>query len=278
MSVRKGVFHVIATPIGNLSDITQRARDTMAGVDILYAEDTRHTARLCNHLGISPKLRSLHDHNEADRITEVINSLQSGLALGLVSDAGTPLISDPGYRIVSAVHKAGLTASPVPGASALTSVLSVCGLPTDRFLFNGFLAAKSSARRKSLESLRAERATLVFFESRHRIVASLVDMQDIFGDRQVCVAREVTKAFETIIHGEFSEVLQSIEKDSDAQKGEFVVVVAGAQQSVPVFDSATQVLLADVAAEMPPKLAAKIVARFCNVPAKELYAWLMQRK
>ena len=218
MSVRKGVFHVIATPIGNLSDITQRARDTMAGVDILYAEDTRHTARLCNHLGISPKLRSLHDHNEADRITEVINSLQSGLALGLVSDAGTPLISDPGYRIVSAVHKAGLTASPVPGASALTSVLSVCGLPTDRFLFNGFLAAKSSARRKSLESLRAERATLVFFESRHRIVASLVDMQDIFGDRQVCVAREVTKAFETIIHGEFSEVLQSIEKDSDAQK------------------------------------------------------------
>ena len=278
MSVRKGVFHVIATPIGNLSDITQRAREAMAGVDVLYAEDTRHTARLCTHLGINPKLRSLHDHNESDRIVEVIDSLQSGLALGLVSDAGTPLISDPGYRIVAACHEAGFTVSPVPGVSALTSVLSVCGLPTDRFLFSGFLAAKSSARRKSLELLKAEAATLVFFESKHRIVAALADMREVLGDRQVCVAREVTKAFESIMRGTLSEISQSIESNADSQKGEFVVVIRGAPQDSPLFDSATQALLTDLAVELPPKKAAKIVARYCDMPAKELYDWLLQKK
>lgn len=278
MSVRKGVFHVIATPIGNLSDITQRAREAMAGVDVLYAEDTRHTARLCAHLGINPKLRSLHDHNESDRIAEVIDSLQSGLALGLVSDAGTPLISDPGYRIVAACHEAGFTVSPVPGVSALTSVLSVCGLPTDRFLFSGFLAARSSARRKSLEMLKTEAATLVFFESKHRIVAALADMREVLGDRQVCVAREVTKAFESIMRGTLSEISQSIETDADSQKGEFVVVIRGASQDSPLFDSSTQALLTDLAAQLPPKKAAKIVSRYCDVPAKELYDWLLQKK
>lgn len=278
MSVRKGVFHVIATPIGNLADMTQRARDAMADVDVLYAEDTRHTARLCTHLGINPKLRSLHDHNEADRIAEVIESLESGLALGLVSDAGTPLISDPGYKIVAACHDAGFTVSPVPGVSALTSALSVCGLPTDRFLFSGFLAAKSSARRKSLESLRTESATLVFFESKHRIVAALVDMQEVLGDRQVCVAREVTKAFETIMRGNFSQIAARIADDTGAQKGEFVVVVAGASEDARSFNLETQSLLVELAAELPPKKAAKIVARYCDVPAKSLYEWLLQKK
>ncbi len=278
MSVRKGVFHVIATPIGNLSDMTQRARDTMAGVDILYAEDTRHTARLCTHLGISPKLRSLHDHNEQDRIAEIIDSLQSGLAVGLVSDAGTPLISDPGYRIVSACHAAGITVSPVPGVSAVTSALSVCGLPTDRFVFIGFLPAKSSARRGSLESLKAESATQVFFESKHRIVAALTDMRDVLGDRTVCVAREVTKAFETISHGRLADVLLNIESDPDSQKGEFVVIVSGAAAGTMTLDSATQVLLTDVAAEIPPKRAAKIVARYTGLAARDLYEWLLQQK
>ena len=278
MSVRKGVFHVIATPIGNLSDMTQRARDTMAGVDILYAEDTRHTARLCTHLGVSPKLRSLHDHNEQDRIAEIIDFLQSGLAVGLVSDAGTPLISDPGYRIVSACHAAGLPVSPVPGVSAVTSALSVCGLPTDRFMFIGFLPAKSSARRSSLNALTTESATLVFFESKHRIIAALADMHDVLGDRTACVAREVTKAFETICYGKVADIMQSIESDPDSQKGEFVVIVSGAPSGTMTLDSATQALLTDVATEIAPKRAAKIVARYTGLSARDLYEWLLQQK
>ncbi len=278
MSARKGVFHVIATPIGNLSDITARARETMAEVDILYAEDTRHTAHLCTHLGISPKLRSLHDHNEEGRITEVIDLLQAGLAVGLVSDAGTPLISDPGYRIVAACHRAGLPVSPVPGVSAVTSVLSVCGLPTDRFLFSGFLPAKASARLKSLDELKAVTATLVFFESKHRIVDALTDMHRVLGDRQICVAREVTKAFESVMHGSLSDVLELVTGNSDSQKGEFVVVVAGASEAVASLDANTQNLLLDVAAAMAPKQAAKIVARHSGVPTKTLYDWLLSQK
>ena len=278
MSVRKGVFHVIATPIGNLSDITPRARDVMAGVDILYAEDTRHTTRLCSHLGINPKLRSLHDHNEAGRVSEVIDSLRSGLAVGLVSDAGTPLISDPGYRIVAACHEAGLQVSPIPGVSAVTSVLSVCGLPTDRFLFSGFLPAKASARRKSLDELKTVTATLVLFESKHRIVEALADMQMVLGDRQICVAREVTKAFESIMHGSVSEVLQLVAGNTDSQKGEFVVVINGAAEAVALLDTNTQKLLLDIASHTAPKQAAKIVARHSGVPARTLYEWLLAQK
>lgn len=250
----------------------------MAAVDILYAEDTRHTARLCTYLGINPKLRSLHDHNEEDRIAEVIGSLESGLAVGLVSDAGTPLISDPGYRIVVACHRRGLPVSPVPGVSALTSALSVCGLPTDRFLFNGFLPAKSSARKQSLEGLKGESATLIFFESKHRIVAALKDFLGVLGDRNACVAREITKAFESISHGTLSELLQGIEDNTDSQKGEFVVVISGAPPDESTFDSSTQDLLAELAAVMAPRQAAKIVARHSGLASKELYDWLLQQK
>lgn len=278
MSVRKGVFHVIATPIGNLADITGRARDAMAEVDILYAEDTRHTARLCSHLGISPKLRSLHDHNEEGRIAEVIESLQSGLAVGLVSDAGTPLISDPGYRIVAACHQNGLPVSPVPGVSALTSTLSVCGLPTDRFLFSGFLPAKTTLRKKSLDELKTVTATLVFFESKHRIVDALADVEEMLGDRKACVAREVTKAFESIMHGTLSSVREQISNNSDSQKGEFVVVVSGAIETATSLDLKTQNLLLDVAASIAPKQAAKIVARHSGLPTKTLYDWLLLQK
>jgi len=278
MSVRKGVFHVIATPIGNLSDITARARDVMAGVDILYAEDTRHTSRLCTHLAINPTLRSLHDHNEEGRIAEVIDALQSGLAVGLVSDAGTPLISDPGYRIVAACHKAELPVSPIPGVSAVTAVLSVCGLPTDQFLFSGFLPAKASARQKSLDELKAVAATLVFFESKHRIVEALNDMHSVFGDRQVCIAREVTKAFETIKHGTLSQLRKAVENNTDSQKGEFVVVVAGASVSAAALDADTQNLLLDLASVIAPKQAAKIVARHSGVPTRTLYEWLLSQK
>ncbi len=278
MSLRKGVFHVIATPIGNLSDITQRAKEAFAEVDLLYAEDTRHTARLCSHLGVKPKLRSLHDHNEEGRITEVTDNLRAGLSVGLVSDAGTPLISDPGYRIVAACHAAGLPVSPVPGVSALTAALSVCGLPTDSFLFEGFLASRVGARQKALTELKFVSATLVFYESKHRIVESLADMQAIFGDRKICVARELTKTFETILHGTLSEVRLQIEQNPDAQKGEFVVVVTGAQVSVSEITAEAQSLLLELAADLPPRRAAQVVARHCGVPKKDLYNWLLEQK
>ena len=278
MSLRKGVFHVIATPIGNLSDITLRAKEAMSEVDILYAEDTRHTSRLCAHLGIKPKLRSLHDHNEEGRIAEVTEHLRSGLSVGLVSDAGTPLISDPGYRIVAACLEAGLPVSPVPGVSALTAALSVCGLPTDSFLFKGFLSSKSGARQKALSELKAERATLVFYESKHRIVDSLADIQATLGDRKVCVARELTKAFETVLQGPLSEIRQLIIDNVDWQKGEFVVVVSGAVEVAGELTAEVQNLLLELSNDLAPRRAAHIVANHSGVPKKVLYNWLLEQK
>ena len=282
MSVKKGVLHVIATPIGNLSDMTKRAIEVMKEVDVLYAEDTRHTGQLCAHLGISPKLRSLHEHNEQGRVDEVIGHLQSGQSVGYVSDAGTPLISDPGYRIVSACHRAGLTVSPVPGVSALTAALSVSGLPTDRFLYLGFLPAKSGARRAALELLSAETATLIFFESKHRVIESLADMQQVLGDRVLCVARELTKTYETVLHGRFSELLLALNEKREWHKGEFVLVVAGASDKSPdglvPFSTDVQKLLIELADELPPRKAARIVANHSGISKKVLYDWLIDQK
>ena len=164
-----GTLFVVATPIGNLEDLTPRARQTLAAVDFVAAEDTRHTGRLLSHFGVKTRLLALHDHNEADRVGEIIKALQSGQSVALVSDAGTPLISDPGYRVVQAAHEAGITVSPIPGPSALTAALSVAGLPTDRFCFEGFLPARQKARRDRLANLRGEPRTMVFYESVHRM-------------------------------------------------------------------------------------------------------------
>ena len=282
MSVKKGVLHVIATPIGNLSDMTMRAIEVMREVDVLYAEDTRHTGQLCAHLGISPKLRSLHEHNEKDRVDEVIGHLQSGNSVGYVSDAGTPLISDPGYRIVSACHRAGLIVSPVPGVSALTAALSVSGLPTDRFMYQGFLPAKSGARRAALELLSAETATLVFFESKHRVIESLQDMQQVLGDRVVCIARELTKTYETVLHGRFSDLLLAMHEKREWHKGEFVLVVSGAPGKSSggslQLSKELQSLLIELADELPPRKAARIVASHSGINKKMLYDWLIDQK
>ena len=278
MSVKKGVFYVIATPIGNLTDITQRAIAVIGEVDVLYAEDTRHTAKLCMHLGLSPKLRSLHDHNEQDRISEIIEQLNNGLSVGLVSDAGTPLISDPGYKIVAACHEADLPVSPVPGVSSLTAVLSVCGLPTDRFLFNGFLPSKATARRKLLSGLQRATESLVFFESKHRIDESLNDILVVLGDRKICVAREVTKSFETIINGNLSNVRERFADNPDWHKGEFVLVVSGAGEVEGQLNEEVGNLLIDLADLIAPKQAAKLVAKHSGVKTKELYDWLLEQK
>ncbi len=284
MSVEKspsknGVFYVIATPIGNLSDISERAKQTLASVDCVYAEDTRHTGALCRRLGLNPKLYSLHEHNERDRVSEVLGKLQSGESVGLVSDAGTPLISDPGYRIVAACHQHGLGVSPVPGASSLIAALSVCGLPTDVFTFHGFLPAKSTARCKMLAELSDVPSTSVFFESKHRIVDALADVVDVLGEhRQLCLCRELTKVFETIISGSAAEVLAQTRGNDIWQKGEFVVVVGGARKEPAGMTPEVRRLLVDVAAEIPPKRAIAIVARHTGVDKKILYEYLVAQK
>lgn len=276
MSVKKGVFYVISTPIGNLSDITVRAQQVLGQLDYLYAEDTRHTMNLCRHLAVSPSLHSLHEHNEQERVARIIELLQQGNAVGLVSDAGTPLISDPGYRIVAACHEQGICVSPVPGVSALTAALSVCGLPTDQFVYHGFLPAKRAARLAALQALQSETASLVFFESRHRIADSLKDMSEVFGaERLATVARELTKAFETIRRAPLNELLEQTLADENARRGEFVVVVSGAPQRQAVLDARLEKLLLELAAELPPRKAAALVAGFAGLSKREVYQHLL---
>ncbi len=278
-SVVSGVLYVVATPIGNLADLSDRARQILGQVNCVFAEDTRHTALLCRHHGLQPSLKSLHEHNEQQRVTDVLERLRNGESAALVSDAGTPLINDPGYRIVTAVHDAGFIVSPVPGPSALIAALSVCGLPTDRFTYNGFLPARASARRRCLIDLQHAMATQVFFESRHRIVECLRDMVDVFGEqRRVCIARELTKKFESIKTGTAIQMLNFTESSLDNQKGEFVLLVAGAEPQQGLFGLEDQRLLIDLAGELPPKKATAIVARHTQLDRKYLYEWLLQNR
>lgn len=277
-SSKKGVFFVIATPIGNLADITVRAKEVIADLDCLYAEDTRHTAQLCRHLGLSPVLHSLHEHNEEGRITEVLARLERGERVGLVSDAGTPLISDPGYRIVAACHRMGYAVSPVPGASALLACLSVCGLPTDKFTFRGFLPAKTVARCNILKELSTSATTHVFFESKHRVLDTLADMCEVLGaSREICIARELTKTFETVLLGSVGDLLVQLQVNQQWQKGEFVLVVAGAPEVVVSFSEDIQSLLLALAKELPPRKAVAIVAKYSGVDKKMLYNWLVEQ-
>lgn len=226
-----GVLYVIATPIGNLGDISARALETLETVNRVYAEDTRHTRRLLSHFGIKAQVVSLHEHNESERVSGILEYLKDGNQVALVSDAGTPLISDPGYRLVAECHSRGLRVSPVPGPSALIAALSVCGLPTDRFLFLGFPPARSEMRRNWMQEFASYERTMVFYESKHRIASCLADMVHIFGaDREVALIRELTKQFETVTRGPTSQLLELIRADANQQKGEFVLVVEGASQ------------------------------------------------
>ena len=198
MSIRPALY-VVATPIGNLGDITQRAIDILSGVSLVAAEDTRHSQKLLAHLGVNAKLVSLHEHNERNKAESLINSILSGESIALVSDAGTPLISDPGYILVRTAIESGVSVIPVPGASALIAALSASGMASDRFLFEGFLPAKSSAKLKKLESLKKESGTVIFYESPHRVLATLESMVEVLGpERRIAMARELTKTFETI--------------------------------------------------------------------------------
>ncbi len=225
-------LYIVATPIGHRDDLSARAIELLQHVDRIYAEDTRHSLPLLRHHGIETRTLALHEHNEASRISMVIEHLRAGFSAALITDAGTPLISDPGFRLVRACQQQGIKVSPVPGPSAVTAALSVSGLPTDRFQFVGFPPAKSTARQTWLQALASLPHTLVIYESPHRIVDSLADIVTVLGaERRMTLARELTKKFETLIHGSVSEVLSAVKADANQQRGEFVLVIGGQARS-----------------------------------------------
>lgn len=271
VSIQPAALYVVATPIGNLGDISLRAREVLAAVDRVYAEDTRHSRRLFQHLGFSPSLHALHDHNEGERAAGLVERLLAGESAALISDAGTPLVSDPGYRVVRACQDAGVAVVPVPGASAPLAALCVSGLATDRFAFEGFLPAKSGARRARMSELVDETRTLVFFESSHRIADSLVDFADVFGGtREATMARELTKQFETVRRATLAELRDWVREDSNQQRGEFVLVVAGAparEAGEVVLRSLLEALLD----ELPPRRAAAVAAKLTGVKKNQAY-------
>lgn len=270
--LEKGALYVVATPIGNLADLSPRARDVLAGADLICAEDTRHTRHMLNALGLERPLLALHEHNEAERVRQVLERLQSGMRLALVSDAGTPLISDPGYRLVRALREAGVTVSPIPGPCAAIAALSVAGIASDRFCFEGFLPHKASARRERLHKLAGEPRTLVFYESAHRIEECIADMVAAFGaGREAVLAREISKLFETVLGGGLGGIAEKLAADPNQRRGEFVLIVAGAPEDGNAALVEGRRLYAKLAEVMKPSQAAKIAAELSGAPRKSLY-------
>lgn len=267
-----GTLYVVATPIGNLGDLSPRAQDTLRGVSAICAEDTRHTRRLLAHFGIEAHLVALHEHNEAAQAARLVERLQAGESLALVSDAGTPLVSDPGFRLVRAAREAGLRVSPIPGPSALIAALSVAGLPSDRFAFEGFLPARPAARRERLQRLAGETRTLLFYESSHRIADTLSDAAAALGgQRRVVLAREMTKLFETVLDGTLAALRDRVRDDADQRKGEFVLVVEGAGDDADAVLAEGRRVHALLSAHLPPSAAAKLAAEITGAPRKALY-------
>jgi len=267
-----GRLYVVATPIGNLDDITLRALAVLAEADLIAAEDTRHTRQLLARHGIERALVAVHEHNEERQAPRLIERLRQGATIALVSDAGTPLLSDPGYRVVRMAAENGIEVVPVPGPSAVTAALSVSGLPTDRFVFEGFLPARSAARRKRLSDFRAEPRTMVFFESSHRIEACLADARDVFGpERPAALCRELTKQFETVLRGPMAGLLERVSEDPNQRKGEFVLVVEGSASGGRAEFDAALALAAELQAQVGASQAARIAARLHGVSRRELY-------
>ena len=268
-----GKLWIVATPIGNLDDLSARAQTILRQVDLIAAEDTRHSAALLQHYGIATRRVALHEHNEREVSADLVRQMRDGTQIALVSDAGTPLISDPGFRLVRAAREAGIAVSPVPGACAAIAALSVAGLPSDRFVFEGFLPAKPTARRAHLQALANETRTLIFYESSHRIVEALDDLAAVFGgDRRAVVARELTKLFETVLDDSLVGLGVRVKADANQQRGEFVVLVAGAG------DDAAAARLAEgrrvfelLRKDLPTGRAAKLAAEITGAPRNALY-------
>ena len=273
MNEQPGRLWVVATPIGNLDDLSKRAEEVLRSVNLIAAEDTRHSGQLLARVGSRAQAIALHEHNEREQVARLIEGLRLGGDVALISDAGTPLISDPGFRLVRAAREAGLKVSPVPGPCAAIAALSVAGLPSDRFVFEGFLAAKAAARRERLGQLVAESRTLIFYESSHRIVAALQDMAMVFGEqRHVVVARELTKIFETVLSGALVDVVHNVQSDSNQHRGEFVVLIAGASgEEADATLAEGRRVFALLCEEMAPARAARMAAAITGAPRKRLY-------
>jgi len=280
-SVQPGSLYVVATPIGNLDDISARALRILREVALIAAEDTRHSVRLLQHFGIETPLAACHEHNERDQGGRFLARLQAGEDVALISDAGTPLISDPGYHLVRQARAAGIAVVPVPGACALIAALSAAGLPSDRFIFEGFLPAKAAGRRARLEQVREEPRTLIFYEAPHRILECLEDMREVFGDdRPALLARELTKTFETLQGLPLAELCEWVAADSNQQRGECVVLVAGwqAPEGEEAVSAEALRVLDLLLSEMPLKRAAALAAEITGVRKNVLYQVALERK
>ncbi|WP_210396732.1 16S rRNA (cytidine(1402)-2'-O)-methyltransferase [Motiliproteus sediminis] len=276
----EAALYIVATPIGNLGDITARALDVLRSVQLIAAEDTRHSARLLQHFGIETPMWAVHDHNERGQADRILQRLKGGENIALISDAGTPLISDPGFYLVRTVREAGLRVVPVPGCCALVTALCAAGIATDRFRFEGFLPAKVQARLQRLESLVADTATLVFYESPHRILDSLAALRDVFGgERYVVLARELTKTFETIHGDSLDQLIPWVEHDANQQRGEFVLVVQGAEApAADDLDGDALRVLEVLLEELSVKQAAALAAKLTGVKKKLLYQEALRLK
>lgn len=270
--IQSGCLWVVATPIGHRDDLSARAVETLRSVSVIAAEDTRHSRPLLLHYNIATPLIALHEHNEREAVEAIVRRLQGGESVALISDAGTPLISDPGFRLVRAARAAGIRCAPVPGACAAIAALSVAGLPSDRFVFEGFLPPKAAARRARLQELAGDGRTLIFYESSHRVAESLADMRDVFGgEREAVLARELTKLFETVLGEPLAELAERVARDPDQQRGECVILLAGRGEQADAKLAEGRRIFAILREDLPPAKAARLAAAISGAPRKLLY-------
>ena len=271
----KAALYIVPTPIGNIGDITLRALEILKAVDLIAAEDTRHSRTLMTHYDISTPLVSFHEHSENRVVEQLADRVAGGESIALISDAGTPLVSDPGYALVRGVQARGLNVIPLPGACAAITALSAAGLPTHHFHFEGFLPAKQVARVKRLEAIKSLNTTVIFYEAPHRIVDLITDMLAVFGvDHEICLARELTKTFETIRRAPLGDIREWVLNDANQQKGEFVVI-SGLVAQTTTLGADGRLLLARLASELPPRKAAQIVADHYGLKSRDLYQQLI---
>lgn len=280
MGPDQALLYIVATPIGNLADMVPRAVEVLQCADLVAAEDTRHSQRLFSHFNIDTPLMAYHDHSDDKRTGQILQRLEQGQTVALISDAGTPLISDPGYRLVREARGRGIRVVPVPGACAFVAALSAAGLPSDRFSFEGFLPARPGAREKALLELAADTRTLVFYEAPHRVADTLDAMAEVFGaEREAVIAREISKAFETFHLAPLAELAAWVRADSNQQRGEIVLLVRGAERKQgSELDSEAERVMKLLLAELPPKKAAALAAEITGVNKKALYNWSLEQK
>jgi len=278
ISDQPGTLYVVATPIGNLADVSDRMRHILSSVSKIAAEDTRRTKHLLSHIGIDTPCFSFHDHNERQKQEWLVQLLQAGESIALVSDAGTPLISDPGFPLVRELRKKNMNIVAVPGPCALIAALSIAGLPSDRFVFEGFLPAKSGARLQQLERIATETATSIIYESSHRVKACLADMKTALGgQRRVVLARELTKTFETVLDGEVDELILLLDSDPNQSKGEFVLMISGASKNKDELSCQAKILAIKLVEHLPKKQVAKLVAETFEEKRNAIYQFLLEQ-